>query len=119
MDLELFPKSDSPIINGYGKGYITISGQKIFNIIILYPDKYIEIKNRNFELIVKSLQSYKNNLDLIIYGNSKGIDDSQNILDKLKPLLCPIEFMHTSAACRTWSVLISEGRSIGAIIEPF
>ena len=29
MDLELFPKSDAPIIEGYGTGYVTISGKRV------------------------------------------------------------------------------------------
>ena len=43
MDLELYPKNNAPTIEGYGNGYINISGNKISNTILLLPDKYINI----------------------------------------------------------------------------
>ena len=118
MDLELVPKSDSPIIEGYGTGYVTISGKKITDTFILFPDKFEEIYSSDIGLIIKLIKLYKNKLDLIIYGSSIGIINKKNLLEKLKVISLPIEFMETSAACRTWSVLVSEGRSVGAIIEP-
>ena len=45
MDLELYPKNDAPYIEGYGKGYINISGNKISNTVLLLSDKYINISN--------------------------------------------------------------------------
>jgi len=118
MDLELSPKSDSPIIEGYGSGYVTVSGKKITDIFIIFPDKFEVMKSGDLNLIIKSIKLYKNKLDLIIYGTNMGIDKKNELIKMIKVISLPIEFMETSAACRTWSVLIGEGRSVGAIISP-
>ena len=118
MDLELYPKSGSPVIEGYGEGYIKILGNKISNTFILFPDKMEEIKEHSTSSIINSFISYKENLDLVIYGSYRKIDTNMDLLNNLKSISLPIEFMHTFSACRTWSVLISEGRSVSAIIEP-
>tara|TARA_B100000686_G_scaffold343860_1_gene425418 strand:+ start:3503 stop:3862 length:360 start_codon:yes stop_codon:yes gene_type:complete len=117
MDLELYPKSGVPIIEGYGTGYVTISGKKVTDTLILYPDKFEEIEPGDISSIIKSINLYKNKLDLIIYGSLIEIENKNDIIKKLNINSLPIEFMQTSAACRTWTVLIGEGRAIGAIIE--
>ena len=43
MDLELYPKNNAPYIEGYGNGYIKISGIKIKNSVLLLSDQYIDI----------------------------------------------------------------------------
>ena len=117
MDLELFPKSDAPIIEGYGTGYVTISGKRVTDTFILYPDKFEEIESGGISLITKSINLYKNKLDLIIYGSSTGIKNKNKIIKELNINSLPIEFMQTYAACRTWNVLIGEGRAVVAIIK--
>lgn len=43
MDLELYPKNDAPQLDGYGESYIRVSGNKIYNAVLLLPDEYIEL----------------------------------------------------------------------------
>ena len=120
MDLELYPKNNAPYIEGYGKGYISISGKNISNSILLLADKYINIEKSlddNIKAIINSnLLNYKP--DLIIYGSIKGLGYETEMLKFLKEKNIPIEVMQISSACRTWSVLIGDGRNICAIIEP-
>ena len=40
MDLELYPKNNAPNIEGYGEGYIKVSGDKFYNTILLLTDQY-------------------------------------------------------------------------------
>ena len=54
----------------------------------------------------------------MIYGSLKGLGYESDTLKFLKTLNIPIEQMQIGPACRTWSVLIGDGRSIAAIIEP-
>ena len=119
MDLELHPKSGAPVIEGYGDGYVKVSGTRITNNFILFPEKYDEVKSDYINSIIKSLKSYKPNIDLVIYGGNNKSGPDEIILDKLKILSIPIEYMFTFSACRTWSVLVAEGRSVSAIIEPY
>jgi uncharacterized protein len=43
MDLELYPKNNAPQLDGYGEGYIRVSGNKIHNSVLFLSDKYIEL----------------------------------------------------------------------------
>ena len=120
MDLELYPKNDAPQLDGYGEGYIRVSGNKIYNAVLFLPDKYIElgkILNEEHKIIIN--RNINQSLpELIIYGSLRGLGYESDTLKFLKKLNIPIEQMQIGPACRTWSVLIGDGRSIVAIIEP-
>ena len=120
MDLELYPKNNAPYIEGYGDGYIMISGKNISNSVILLSDKYIDIGTtldlNSKDIINLNLLQYKP--DLIIYGSVKGLGYETDMLKFLKDKNLPIEVMQIASACRTWSVLIGDGRNICAVIEP-
>ncbi len=120
MDLELYPKNNAPQIEGYGKGYIKVSGNKIYNNLLFLQDNYIELdklSNEDNKVIIKNNIKHLNP-ELIIYGSLKGLGYESEMLSFLKTLNVPIEVMQIGPACRTWSVLIGDGRSIAAIIEP-
>ena len=115
MELELHSTSNGPIINGYGKNYITISGKKVKNTFILFPDKLHEIKNESESSIINILKKYQNQIDLLLYGFSKQ-NLNKDVLNKIKNIKLSVEVMNNLAACRTWSVLVGEGRAVGALI---
>ena len=119
MDLELYPKNNAPYIEGYGNGYIKISGIKLKNSVLLLSDQYIDI-GKSIEQKIKNiikinLSKYKP--DLIIYGSIKGLGYESDMLSFIESFNLPIEVMQIGPACRTWSVLIGDGRNICAIIE--
>ena len=119
MDLELYPKNNAPTIEGYGIGYINISGNKICNTVLLLSDNYINIPNflddKNKNIINTNLIKYKP--DLILYGSLKGLGYESEMQTFLKKSNIIVEVMQIGPACRTWSVLIGDGRNICAIIE--
>ena len=120
MDLELYPKNNAPQIEGYGKDYIKISGNQIYSTVLLKPDKFIELGKAlntcNKNIIKNNILSLEP--ELIIYGSLKGLGSNSNMYKFLKTLNLPIEEMQIGSACRTWAVLIGDGRSMCAIIEP-
>jgi len=115
MELELHSTSGGPIIDGYGKDYITISGNKVKNNFILLPDKLHEINNESVSSIINLIKKYQNKIDLLLYGYSKQ-NINKDLLDKIKNIKLSVEVMNNLAACRTWSVLVGEGRAVGALI---
>jgi|TARA_B110000008_G_scaffold182519_1_gene181493 uncharacterized protein len=119
MDLELYPKNDAPYIEGYGKGYINISGNKISNTVLLLSDKYVNINNvlddESKNIININIKNYKP--DLILYGSIKGLGHESEMQLFLKASNIALEVMQIGSACRTWSVLIGDGRNICAVIE--
>ena len=118
MDIQLHPGRHQVNLEGYGDGYFKISGKKILPPILLFPTKYIQ-NGKNLEKIRTQIEKYskKHTIDLIIYGNTNGLFlPDVRVQDCLKSLGIPLEIMNTEAACRTWSVLIGEGRSVCAYI---
>ena len=77
MDLELYPNISAPIIEGYGHGYVNISGNKLTKTFILFPDKFIELDFENIKEITNAVNLCKIQLDLIIYGSLNSLDKSK------------------------------------------
>ena len=120
MDLNLNPSSNTINFEGYGSGFFKLSGKKIKTPILIFPDRYIAIKS-NKNNIKNEIINYSNKykIDLIIYGNPLGLEFSKDLIIKdLNSLNIPLEIMNTDAACRTWTVLVSEGRCVCAFIKP-
>ena len=118
MDLGLEPENQSVKIDGYGEGFFRISGKKISSSVILFPKIYFKTDN-NISNIRDTIIQYskKNKIDLIIYGTYEELNLSNNkITNNLGKIGFPIEIMSTGAACRTWSVLIGEGRKVCACL---
>ena len=56
--------------------------------------------------------------ELLLIGVGKKINEPFfNIRSKMSKLSIPVEIMSTSSACRTWNVLLSEGRNLLACIK--
>ena len=121
MDLNLNPGSNTIKFEGYGSGFFKLSGKKIKTPILIFPDRYIAIKSNKKNNIKNEIINYSNEykIDLIIYGNPLGLESSKDLITKeLNSLNIPLEIMNTDAACRTWTVLVSEGRCVCAFIKP-
>ena len=96
-----------------------VSGKKLSSSVLLFPTKYYEIHN-DISPIKKYINDYSKNkvLDLLIYGATKGIIGAKKeIIDCLKSTGNTVEIMNTDSACRTWTVLLGEGRSVCAYLE--
>jgi GDP-D-mannose dehydratase len=75
--------------------------------------KYLDIQN--FKKLSDILDKYKP--DLILYGSLKGLGYKSDMQSFLKESNIALEVMQIGPACRTWSVLIGDGRNICAVIE--
>ena len=121
MDLNLNPGANTIKFEGYGSGFFKLSGKKIKTPILIFPDRYIAMKSNKKYNIKNEIINYSNKykIDLIIYGNPLGLESSKDLITKeLNSLNIPLEIMNTDAACRTWTVLVSEGRCVCAFIKP-
>ena len=76
--------------------------------------KSTKIRESDFEFLNK-LDSYP---ELVLLGVGNIIEEPFfAIRSKMSKLSISIEIMTTSAACRTWNVLLSEGRNLLACIK--
>ena len=97
-------------------------GKKLYkNSIFIGPEKVESWKLQSNLVTLKDfnfLKKVKTTPELLLIGVGTSLEDP---FFKLRSLMSdqniPVEIMTTSAACRTWNVLLSEGRNLFACIK--
>ena len=116
----LQPHGDLQIIHGYGDGGFRISGSRFAGSVLVTPRETVlwtppEADKLSADTITTLLPD--NLPPLFRLGVGAGPRDPLHALAKgLKQQGVALELMSTAAACRTWNVLISEGRNAAAAL---
>lgn len=123
MDVTPLVRAGQKIIQSYNSGCFRVSGQVYQGAVIVTPDQAVLWP-------VSSLENFLMEDFAVIYESSDlpdvvllGTGASQQFMDKaLKQSLrdkgLVIEVMDTGAACRTYNVLVAEGRRVVAALLP-
>ena len=111
----------STVINKYSKSGFLIGKQLYKNSIFISSEKvetwklqgdHVTLKDFNF------LKKVKPTPELLIIGMGEYLEDPLfKVRSLMSELNIPVDIMTTSAACRTWNVLLSEGRNSSACIK--
>ena len=111
----------STVINRYSKFGLLIGKQLYTNSIFISSEKvktwklqgdHVTLKDFNF------LKKVKPTPELLIIGMGEYLEDPLfKVRSLMSELNIPVDIMTTSAACRTWNVLLSEGRNSSACIK--
>ena len=120
VDLLSSSKNKSLTIKNFSKNGFLIDN-KLYNHSILISlenihtwnvDSHITDKNFNF---IKTLKSFP---ELLLIGVGDTISSPYlDIRSKMSKLSIAVEIMTTPSACRTWNILISEGRQAFACLK--
>lgn len=120
MKIRRETSSDSLLIDNYGDGYVTVAGKR-FQQCLLICHKHVETlsglrepQDFNFENTGELL---KYNPEVVLLGTGKRLVFPDRSLIKAfqsKGVGCDI--MDSGAACRTYNILASEGRTVAAIL---
>ena len=120
VDLLSSSKKKSLTIKNFSKNGFLIDN-KLYNHSILISleniqtwniDSHITDKNFNF---IKTLKSFP---ELLLIGVGDTISSPYlDIRSKMSKLSIAVEIMTTQSACRTWNILISEGRQAFACLK--
>ena len=120
VDIRAFKNNGNlKLINGYGENSFRISGELHSGSIILGPRQKLvwhPPENAN-DLTIDDILPYlgKTPAPLFVLGVGGAPMAPMNDLSvSLKALGVALELMSTAAACRTWNVLMSEGRDAAA-----
>jgi len=121
MDITpLIPKGKQ-IITGYGSGQFRINGIVHSSSLLILPDRALPWAiTANQAITLESLQpvlNTKGQVELLLIGCGK----NQSVLPpKIKTALkeagISLEVMDTGAACRTFNILVGEGRRVAAAV---
>lgn len=120
MKLHSDPQSSQNTITGYGIGFIEVNKTPFSNALIIQPDgeiliweaeDYSQLTEKHFAMI-GTLKP-----ELVIIGTGKKqYFLSPTILQPLIRSKIGFEMMDSQAACRTYNILMGEGRKVLAAI---
>lgn len=106
------------IIQSYGTDYVTISGKRYNQNLVVRPERLITdgLPQRIEELTADHCAVfYPYNLDVVLIGaGAKIYFPPRAIFSPLEEQNIGVEIMDTGAACRTYNLLISENRRVAA-----
>ena len=111
--------SNLKLINGYGENSFRISGQLHRGSIILGPRRMLawyppkNTNNLTIDHILPHLEKIPPPLFILGVGGAPTAPMNE-LAGSLKIMGIALELMSTAAACRTWNVLMSEGRDAAA-----
>tara|TARA_B100000989_G_scaffold157369_1_gene117528 strand:+ start:338 stop:736 length:399 start_codon:yes stop_codon:yes gene_type:complete len=121
VDLLKESKQKPTIIKNHSKKGFLVD-KKLYNHSIIINNFCVLKWDLNNNVIQESdfyfLEGQEKFPELLLIGVGKKINDPFfNIRSKMSKLSIPVEIMSTSSACRTWNVLLSEGRNLLACIK--
>ncbi len=110
------------VFSNYGNGALTVNEQPHHSSLLIFPDSLQEwnIKNVN-ELKVDDFEPFiERRADIIILGTGAEQDfPSVELRRALMQKQIQLDIMDTAAACRTYNLLVSEDRNVGAAVIVF
>ena len=123
MDVTPLIPQGKQIIEAYGEGGFRISGQRIEGSIIVFPDKVVawapaaagDMSANNLQPVSAAGQA--GSVELLLIGTGARMTQIDRTLRQaLRADGVVIEAMDTGAACRTYNVLMAEGRRVAAAL---
>jgi uncharacterized protein len=116
----LQPDGDLQIIHGYGDGGFRISGSRFTGSVVVTPRQTVlwtpPAADKLSANTITALLSGDLPPLLLLGIGAAPLDPLQALTEDLKQHGIALELMSTAAACRTWNVLISEGRNAAAAL---
>lgn len=120
MKLHLTTAENNNLITAYGESYIEVNKQRYAKNIIVMPQQLIldwestdfaHLTDRHFTKIAEF------NAEVVLFGTGKKHQFLHSSLyQSLSVKSIPLECMTTAAACRTYNILMSEGRNVLAAL---
>lgn len=121
MDITPIIPRDQNVIQGYGDGYFNINGEHYLGDHFVFPKQIIpwtyEPDKHLTEVALSPVWSYDPQLEILLVGCGTSFKPLPLELKKL----CishhiAVETMDSGAACRTYNILLAEGRQVGAAL---
>jgi uncharacterized protein len=121
MDVTPLVSSGASIIQSYAEGKFRVSGQVYEGAVLVFPD-HVENWSASEPLTPEFFQPLlekSREIDVVLLGCGRAVAPEIFALRRdLKARGLHVEFMDTGAACRTFNVLLTEGRRVAAALLP-
>ena len=112
---------EKKIIESYGDGGFTISGEHIGGSVIVTVEETIlwdvqDIYDIDHTKLLRKIGRVKSSRTLLIGTGAVSVYPDKALIGHIKSIGMGVEFMDTGAACRTFNVLIEENRDVVAAL---
>ena len=119
MDVTPLIPQGRQIIEAYGEGGFRISGRRVEGSVIVFPDRVVawvgDLSAGSLQEVAKAGQA--GSVELLLIGTGARMTRIDSTLRQtLRADGVVIEAMDTGAACRTYNVLMAEGRRVAAAL---
>jgi uncharacterized protein len=107
------------LFSGYGSGYVAVNGKRYERSLIVLPDRILDWEPIAFEDLTESVFSRlaELSLEILILGTGARLRfPHPSITKALYSAGTALEVMDTHAGCRTYNILLSEDRRVGAAL---
>jgi len=123
MDVTPLIQSGRQIVQSYGQGGFRISGQMFQGAVIITPeDTALWDVPADFSAVnadhFAPLAAMAATLDVLLIGSGAQGAYNPGLQQQLKARGLSAEIMDSGAACRTYNVLMAEGRRLAAALLP-
>ncbi|WP_102110029.1 Mth938-like domain-containing protein [Oceaniglobus roseus] len=116
MRLNEIAFTDARPIDGYGPGFFRVGGEVVQGAVLVLPDG---VKSWGGYDDLATLLAAKESLDVLFVGTGAEIAHVPAAFRRaLEEAGFGVESMASPAACRTFNVLLSEGRRVGVALLP-
>ena len=119
MRLNLDFNDSNTIIRGYRQGAVTVNDQEIQHSVIVTPKQILQWSPQNFEELSTAhfieLQTLEPEIVLFGTGSHQQFPRPE-IINPLLTQGIGVETMNTAAACRTYNIIVAEGRHVVAAL---
>jgi uncharacterized protein len=123
VDITPPPPQGHNIIEGYGQGGFRISGARYEGSLLVTPESVRSWQPRSLEEMLDApdlclSEGFAAEVTLLGCGDNPGGLGTELLLRlRKRPVAgCVFEVMDTGAACRTYNVLMTEGRDVSAAL---
>jgi uncharacterized protein len=125
MDLTPLIPGGRQIVESYGEGRFRIGGQLYPGAVLVFPERTLawpvglagEASLENLEPVLAAARA--GTVDLMLFGQGRRMAlVAMDLRQGLRAAGVVVEPMDTGAACRTYNVLMAEGRRVAAALIP-
>ncbi len=117
MDITPLIRSDLNIIQSYKNGQIKVSGTIYTHPIIVTAHTVYEYKPSSNTLIADDILMIKGDAEIILYGvEGTAMPPDPITRQNFRDHGFSLDIMDKGSACRTYNVLIAEGRNVAVIL---
>jgi uncharacterized protein len=120
LKLHLDHPANTNAITGYGPGYVQINQVRHGGSLIVLPDRLIETwRPRSFDELMPEdfAELAALPVEIVLIGTGEKLRfPHPRITEALTRRRIGLESMSTAAACRTYNILMGEGRAVAAAL---